>query len=656
MPGQSCQAEVLASGGQMIVDLEKHLLIGAKEDLDHFFELAQEHGFMEFLSISGKKVIEQPITVQSLLSSIKILRKQPLKEPYLGGGDLPFAMQIAERILELKDDIEKLQEERRLLMAEVSRVAPFGDFSMDDITYIERQGKRKIQFFCMKTGASQQTNFTDEIIYIATEYDLDYFITINRDSTTYPGMIEMRIDSPVGELQGRLSYVEDAIHRFESELKEYAGHIDFLHDILLEELNKYHLTCAKKEVSYPLQNSLFAIEAWVPQNRTTSLFALLDGMAVHNEQISIEKDERIPTHMENKGYGMIGEDLVKVFDIPAVTDTDPSSWVLWFFALFFAVIVSDAGYGFIFLGLAFYFKYKFPHLAGTGKRMLKLFFLLSTACIIWGVLTASYFGLKLAPDNVLNKVSIVHYLAKKKAEYHMARKDDVYDEWVAKYSHLESAQTSQQFIEGATIQKGQSLSYHMMEDFSSNILLEFAILIAIIHLSVSFFRYLRRHIAGLGWVIFMVGGYLFFPSVVVATSLVNFMGWIDKKEATVIGIQLIYGGIGFALIAAVIQKRLKGLSEIANMIQVFADALSYLRLYALSMAASIMAETVNNEGAALGLVAGAVIIFAGHCMNIGLGLMGGIVHGLRLNFLEWYHYCFEGGGKLFKPLKKLKRS
>jgi V/A-type H+-transporting ATPase subunit I len=31
--------------------------------------------------------------------------------------------------------------------------------------------------------------------------------------------------------------------------------------------------------------------------------------------------------------------------------------------------------------------------------------------------------------------------------------------------------------------------------------------------------------------------------------------------------------------------------------------------------------------------------------------MGGVIHGLRLNFLEWYHYSFEGGGKRFNPLK-----
>jgi len=33
--------------------------------------------------------------------------------------------------------------------------------------------------------------------------------------------------------------------------------------------------------------------------------------------------------------------------------------------------------------------------------------------------------------------------------------------------------------------------------------------------------------------------------------------------------------------------------------------------------------------------------------------MSGVIHGLRLNFIEWYHYSFEGDGKLFNPLKKI---
>ncbi|MFS8563712.1 MAG: hypothetical protein LVR00_05095 [Rhabdochlamydiaceae bacterium] len=102
-------------------------------------------------------------------------------------------------------------------------------------------------------------------------------------------MIEMRIDSPLGELQNRLRFVSETIQRLEGELKDYAGHGEFLQTVLVDEMNKYNLICAKKEVSYPLHNSVFSIEAWVPENKVSDLFDLLNGMAIDATQIAVEK-------------------------------------------------------------------------------------------------------------------------------------------------------------------------------------------------------------------------------------------------------------------------------------------------------------------------------------------------------------------------------
>jgi V/A-type H+-transporting ATPase subunit I len=113
-------------------------------------------------------------------------------------------------------------------------------------------------------------------------------------------------------------------------------------------------------------------------------------------------------------------------------------------------------------------------------------------------------------------------------------------------------------------------------------------------------------------------------------------------------------GVVFAVVAALIQEKWAGAAEILTAIQVFADALSYLRLYALGMASMIMAVTFNQLGEMVGLTLGIFIIIIGHAVNIAVGLMGGVIHGLRLNFLEWYHYSFEGGGKAFNPLKIIK--
>jgi len=180
------------------------------------------------------------------------------------------------------------------------------------------------------------------------------------------------------------------------------------------------------------------------------------------------------------------------------------------------------------------------------------------------------------------------------------------------------------------------------------------LMVGIIHISFGLLRYIRSNIAGIGWISFLVGGYFFFPSILKATIIPEFMGWMTPKFTTALGFQCIYVGIAFAILVAVIQHRLKGLGEVAHLVQIVADVLSYLRLYALSLAGAIMASTFNQEGTALNLFLGFIVILAGHGVNMILAMGGGIIHGLRLNFIEWYHYCFIGGGKLFKPLHKLK--
>ena len=81
----------------------------------------------------------------------------------------------------------------------------------------------------------------------------------------------------------------------------------------------------------------------------------------------------------------------------------------------------------------------------------------------------------------------------------------------------------------------------------------------------------------------MVGAYLYFPLILKATSMIHFLGLVDKTTGEQIGLQIIYTGIAVAMFLALVQKRLKGIGEATTLIQVFADVLSYLRLYALGL-------------------------------------------------------------------------
>ena len=137
--------------------------------------------------------------------------------------------------------------------------------------------------------------------------------------------------------------------------------------------------------------------------------------------------------------------------------------------------------------------------------------------------------------------------------------------------------------------------------------------------------------------------------------MVQFLGEIPGISFPFLGSALLYGGIGLAFLIAIYKERFAGLLELANVIQVFADILSYLRLYALALAGMIMADTFNQIGMEFAPWIGWFIILLGHSVNLVLGVMGGVIHGLRLNFLEWYHYSFTGGGKAFNPLRLLQK-
>lgn len=637
----------------MIVDLQKYLIYGSKEEVDRFFSLSQRAGFIEFIGIWQKKSLELPAHLKGLLQSIKILRHWESSEAGLKISIPDEPSQLAEKVVETNRYLESLLEEKRILQAEIARIAPFGHFSREDLDFIESQGKRTVQFFCMKSSQDSQSDIPSDLIYLGTEYDLSYYVGIHKERIQIPKMIEIFIEKPVGYLKERLVDVRAKISTSEAFLKSASKHLSFLQEGLTQGLNEYDLHSVKHDASYPMSESLFAIEAWVPKTRIKSLQALVSTLSVVCEPIAIEAHDRVPTCMENKSPSKVGQDLVEVYDIPDPTDKDPSPWVLGFFSLFFAMIIADAGYGLLFLLLGLFVKWKFPNLHGGGRRFLRLIFILGASTVLWGTLTASFFGLEIGADSSFRKMSLLHYLAKRKAEYVMHTKNDVYQEYVQNYPSVAEAKDGHEFLLLATTERDGQTHYVALTNFYDNMLMEFALMIGIFHLSIAFLRYLRRNWSGLGWIFFMVGGYLYFPVASLdAISIVHFMGWISMPVAYIAGAQLMYGGIGLAVMAALIRKGvLAGIMELLNVIQVFSDVLSYLRLYALGLAGMIVAQTFNGLGGQFSVVLGTFIVLIGHAVNINLSVMSGVIHGLRLNFLEWYHYCFEGGGRLFKPLR-----
>ena len=75
-----------------------------------------------------------------------------------------------------------------------------------------------------------------------------------------------------------------------------------------------------------------------------------------------------------------------------------------------------------------------------------------------------------------------------------------------------------------------------------------------------------------------------------------------------------------------------------------ADVVSYIRLFAVGLASFILAKTFNEMAIDIGwntlltgIIASLVLLF-GHILNIILGLMAVLVHGIRLNMLEFTNH------------------
>ncbi|MEM8727200.1 MAG: V-type ATP synthase subunit I [Chlamydiota bacterium] len=636
-----------------IIRVKKYLFIGVREDIDTFFKRAQEKGFIEFIASKGDRASDYPENVDRMIKALKILRKQPAIKKAELTKDLD-AEKLSSAVVENAILLDGLQERQRLLEAEIVRIEPLGDFDLKEIRRIERETARRIQFFCVRKGKLKTIELDEALIPVASDYDIDYFMTISHQVESFAGMVEMDFEKSLEELRKELVGVRETILKCQSELKENAAYIDFLKEHLVRALNRCHLARTSGEISRHMDGALFAVEGWIPENRLYGLFPLLEGLGIHAEEIATEEGKRVPTYMENKSFAKVGEDLVHIYDTPATTDKDPSGWVFWAFAIFFAMIISDAGYGLIFLALALFVRKKFKDVQASGKRFLRLFTVISSFCIGWGVLSGAYFGLEISPESPINKVNIIHILAVKKADYHLKGKDETYRQIVKDFPQVSNVKTGAELLFKAKVEKNGLTKYKVSDDFRDSIFMEIALIVGVIHIGLALLRKLPVHFAGIGWVFAMIGSYLFFPKVLNATSVVHFVFSIPKPESYIVGQQLFWGGIGLALAVALIQHKWGGFIELTKVIELFADVLSYLRLYALGLAAMILAETFNEMGMKLGFAAGFFVILIGHAINIIVGIMGGTIHGLRLNFIEWYHHSFEGGGKLFKPLKLMK--
>ena len=91
----------------------------------------------------------------------------------------------------------------------------------------------------------------------------------------------------------------------------------------------------------------------------------------------------------------------------------------------------------------------------------------------------------------------------------------------------------------------------------------------------------------------------------------------------------------------------------------FTDVVSYVRLFAVGLAGVAIADAFNvmvtssGTGSIAAIIGTVLILIAGHALNFVLGPMSVLVHGVRLNVLEFCsHASVTWSGFSYKPFSK----
>ena len=92
-------------------------------------------------------------------------------------------------------------------------------------------------------------------------------------------------------------------------------------------------------------------------------------------------------------------------------------------------------------------------------------------------------------------------------------------------------------------------------------------------------------------------------------------------------------------------------------ISCFGNVMSYIRLFAVGMASLAIAQSFNGMASGLlkgwALPAGILVLIIGHALNLIMGLLSVVVHGVRLNLLEFSGQLgMEWAGIPYEPFKK----
>jgi V/A-type H+/Na+-transporting ATPase subunit I len=612
-----------------IVRLQKVTLYGLASQRDEVLDRLQGMGCLHLIDLPGKgdtKTLE-PGERMSVQQAINYLQASPSRHPqphggYSAGDD---CVAIAQNVHRNELRRAELQDEQDRLEQGIENVLPWGEFRLP-----EESETGGLLFWFYAVPPRQLKIFSDSGLAwqkISQDRQFVYVLVLSSSEPRF-GLQRISLDRrPLSELKKRLSEVMEEL----AALDEQRYSLTRWLDLLGKDLDRADDEIRRKQAVGKLfeDEKLFALQGWAPGSVLPALeaFARKHGLAL--TIAPPRPDEQPPTLMKNPVAVAGAEGAVSFYITPGYRAWDPT-WVMYFsFAFFFAMIMSDAAYGAI-MGLALSLLWRRLGQSEQGRKMRYLFLGLTVATIVWGVAIGSYFG---------------------------------------------ATPKSLEFLQLKV--EGKPLANHQ------DAMMMLSLAIGVFHLCLAnlISAWQNRHrlaaFCPIGWATALLGGFAtgLFSAPTNKASL--WLGqWLGQDPGSFQPQLKQFGTIGLIVGLAMVflfsssrplmpfrpgqwlLRVFDGFLGLTKVSAAFGDTLSYLRLFALGLASAQLAVTFNNlalgmmQGPGLGFLLAIVILVVGHGINIVLGIMGGVVHGLRLNCIEFFNWSLTEEGYPFRPFNK----
>ncbi|MEM8732051.1 MAG: V-type ATP synthase subunit I, partial [Pseudomonadota bacterium] len=576
-----------------IAQLRKLTLVGPKADEHAAMEALQALGCMHVLPLAPQPGQPEDSKDRAATSAYQALRfladvADPRRQVQ---RDADFDIHsFVPQVLDLRDRIRATEDRRDFLAHRIDEVRPWGDLIFppkDDLAGLH------LWFYKLPhkdRAALDAVEIPWQIVHADNKFH--YVVLIARDEPDPQSLPIARSHTgaePVSELEAQLEESEILLEALAAERLGQTRYLTLMRAQMSLAESRAELDFARQQVLH--DEGLFAVQGWVPEDRAPAVEADVKriGLALLSEPP--EKGETPPTLLDQPQAREAGVDLALFYQVPGYRDWDPTLVVSFSFAVFFAMIVADAGYGLV---IALIVAMLWSRLGETAhnRSWRLLLAMIAGATMIFGVLIGGYFGAALPESSPLMRLKIMD-----------------------------------------------------INDFSTMMTLSVAI--GVVHLVLANLINARVHwgrttaYASLGWIAVLLGGLGY---------------WLTGSS----GLVTPYSGLMAAGLAAVfvfssdqplhrpkdwLIRIAGGLQGLTGVMGIFGDVLSYMRIFALGLASASLALTFNQLAGevrsavpGMGLLLALLILLIGHALNFGLALMSGVVHGLRLNYIEFFKW------------------